>query len=34
VPEENLVGKAFFIWLSWDFSGGQFKAHRIGTSIR
>lgn len=34
VPEENLVGKAFFIWLSWDFSGGQFKAHRIGSSIR
>jgi signal peptidase I len=34
VPEANLVGKAFFIWLSWDFAGGQFNAHRIGTSIK
>jgi signal peptidase I len=27
VPEENIVGKAFFIW--WNF--GEFK--RIGTAI-
>jgi signal peptidase I len=27
VPEQNLVGKAFFIWWNFD----QFK--RIGTSI-
>ena len=31
VPDENLVGKAFFIWLNWD-SGPDFE--RIGTKIR
>lgn len=31
VPEENLVGKAFFIWLNWD-RGPDFK--RVGTKIR
>lgn len=34
VPEHNLVGKAFFIWMSWD--GGRMRPNlsRIGTSIR
>ena len=33
VPEENLVGKAFIIWLKWDFQGGSFDASRIGERI-
>jgi signal peptidase I len=34
VPEENLVGKAFFIWMHFDFSGGGFDFSRIGGTIR
>lgn len=30
VPDQNLVGRAFFIWMNWD-SGPDFK--RIGTVI-
>jgi signal peptidase I len=30
VPEENLVGKAFVIWMNWD-NGIDFR--RIGTLI-
>jgi signal peptidase I len=31
VPEENLVGKAFFVWLSWDWQRSGFLAFsRIG----
>ncbi|MCB1925608.1 MAG: signal peptidase I [Gammaproteobacteria bacterium] len=31
VPEENLVGKAFFVWLSWDWQRSGFIAlSRIG----
>jgi signal peptidase I len=33
VPDENLVGKAFMIWLNWDIGGGDFAASRIGTWI-
>ncbi|MFN4263654.1 MAG: signal peptidase I [Thioalkalivibrionaceae bacterium] len=33
VSEDLLVGKALFVWLNWDFSGGQFDASRIGRSI-
>jgi signal peptidase I len=32
VPEDNLVGRAFVVWMSWD-SGGV-EASRIGTVIR
>lgn len=28
VPEENLVGKAFFIWMSWDWQRSGFLAFR------
>ena len=31
VPDQNLVGKAFFIWLNWDGGPGL---ERIGTVIR
>lgn len=33
VPEDNLVGKAFIIWLNWDLSGGVFDTSRIGEHI-
>jgi signal peptidase I len=32
VPEQNLVGKAFFIWMSWDWKRSGFLAFdRLGT---
>jgi signal peptidase I len=31
VPEENLVGRAFMIWMHWD--GGDIEWSRIGSSI-
>lgn len=34
MPEENLVGKAFFIWMHFDFGGGGFDFSRIGETIR
>lgn len=34
VPEHNLVGKAFLIWMSWDGQHSQPNFSRIGTSIR
>jgi signal peptidase I len=33
VPEENLVGRAFLIWLNWDIKGGVFDPGRIGVRI-
>jgi signal peptidase I len=33
VPEENLVGKAFFIWMSWDWNSGGIVWDRLGNSI-
>jgi len=33
VPEENLVGKAFFIWMSWDLNNGGIVWDRIGNKI-
>jgi len=34
VPEANLVGRAFFVWFSWDMEFGGFEYQRIGTVIR
>ncbi|OGT77759.1 MAG: signal peptidase I [Gammaproteobacteria bacterium RIFCSPLOWO2_02_FULL_52_10] len=40
VPEENLIGRAFFIWMNWRFDGiwnvpsWGMKFSRIGTIIR
>ena len=34
VPEENLVGKAFLVWMNWDISEGQFDFRRIGKQIK
>ena len=33
VPDENLIGKAFFIWMSWDWSRGGVVWSRLGNSI-
>ena len=34
VPNENLVGKAFFIWMSFNSDNFSFKYNRIGNSIK
>ncbi len=34
VPEENLIGKAFFIWMNWDWKNGGISWQRIGTTIK
>ena len=34
VPEENLVGKAFFIWMNWDWEHKGIDPSRIGTIIK
>ena len=34
VPESNLVGKAFLIWMSWDSANTRVEASRIGSRIR
>jgi signal peptidase I len=34
VPEENLVGKAFFIWMNWDWEHNGVDFGRIGTAIK
>jgi signal peptidase I len=34
VPEENLVGKAFFIWMSWDWEHKGVGFDRIGTVLK
>jgi len=34
VPEENLVGKAFMIWMHWDKIKGGVTWGRIGSSIK
>jgi signal peptidase I len=34
VPEENLVGKAFFIWMNWDWEYKGISFDRIGTVLK
>ena len=34
LPEENLRGKAFLIWMHWDRSAGGVDFHRIGDRIQ
>lgn len=34
VPEENLVGKAFRIWMNWDSANGGIDVDRIGMKIQ
>ena len=34
VPQENLVGKAFFIWMNWDTANGGLNWGRIGNRIQ
>ncbi len=33
VPEKNLVGKAFMIWMNWSFDDGGIEWGRIGNTI-
>jgi signal peptidase I len=33
VPEQNLVGKAFIIWMNWDIGNGSVDFSRIGNGI-
>lgn len=33
VPDENLVGRAFMIWMNWDSKNGGIDWKRIGTMI-
>jgi signal peptidase I len=33
VPEENLVGQAFLVWMSWDWNAGGIVWNRLGQSI-
>ncbi|GBE47554.1 signal peptidase I [bacterium BMS3Bbin12] len=34
VPEKNLVGRAFLIWMSWDMARGGIAWQRIGDRLR
>ncbi|MAS81487.1 MAG: signal peptidase I [Legionellales bacterium] len=34
VPDENLVGRAFMIWMNWDSKNGGIDFQRIGTMIK
>ncbi|MFN7098701.1 MAG: signal peptidase I, partial [Gammaproteobacteria bacterium] len=33
VPEANLIGKGFLIWMSWDSQDHRVRWHRIGTVL-
>ncbi len=33
VPEKNLVGRAFLVWMNWDYAGKNFDFKRIGEKI-
>ena len=34
VPEANLVGRAFFIWMSWDLDNSGVAFNRLGTVLK
>jgi signal peptidase I len=34
LPERNLVGKAYFIWMSWDAENMRVNFSRIGNTVR
>jgi signal peptidase I len=34
VPEGNLVGKAFLIWMNWDWDNGGVAWTRLGTTLK
>lgn len=34
VPDENLIGRAFMIWMNWDYANGGVDFSRIGRSLR
>jgi signal peptidase I len=34
VPEANLVGKAFFIWMNWDWQNNGIAFNRLGTVLQ
>jgi signal peptidase I len=34
VPEQNIVGKAFMVWMNWDSKNGGVSWDRIGRSIQ
>ncbi len=33
VPEKDLIGKAFVVWMSWDAEHHTIRWHRIGTTL-
>ena len=34
VPEANLVGKAFFVWMNWDLENNGIAFNRLGTILK
>jgi signal peptidase I len=34
VPDENLIGRAFYIWMNFDFSNGGVNWQRLGTHLQ
>ena len=34
VPDQNLVGRAFMIWMNWDRKNGGIDISRIGTMMK
>lgn len=33
VPEANVAGKAFMIWMSWDYDAAEIRSERVGKDI-
>jgi signal peptidase I len=34
LPEENIIGKAFLVWMSWDGQNNTIRWNRLGSLIR